>query len=175
MVELLPTVDSPQPPPNGAPRVRIAVGIWGLLVIAGMAMLTAYANEPGATGEPPQRSRSANPGLQETSHKFQLSMFVHPRCPCSRASVRELARILSRGSSNVDATIYLYRPGRETDDWTAGDLRASAEQIPGLHVQTDPDGRRAAEMGVAHLRRRTDLRCGGGVALPRRHHLRARA
>jgi hypothetical protein len=67
-------------------------------------------------------------------------MFLHPRCPCSVASVNELARIMSRCAGQLDSTIYFVRPESEPAAWENGRLRNLASSIPGVNVKSDVGG-----------------------------------
>jgi hypothetical protein len=124
----------------------VAFGAWLALVGTGFLLLAHYSNQPGPriTAPPEQSSLSS-----EANSKFRLLMFAHPHCPCTRASVSELARLMSRETSRIDATVYLYRPDGKPDDWALGSLWNSAAAIPGVHVQVDPNGTVAAQFGSA--------------------------
>ncbi len=77
-----------------------------------------------------------------------LLMFVHPRCPCSRASVGELARLLvqERGLGTVQV-LFINPPG-ELPAWAHTDLWRQAASIPGVTVQLDQDGVEANWFGI---------------------------
>ena len=75
-------------------------------------------------------------------------MFVHPRCPCSRASVGELARLLvqDRGLGSVHV-LFINPPGM-SPDWARTVLWEQAALIPGVTVQLDQNGVEAKRFGV---------------------------
>ena len=70
-------------------------------------------------------------------------MFVHPRCPCSTASLRELERLMARCVDELDATIYFMRPADAPDAWAQGSLWNHAAQIPGVQTVIDAAGKQA--------------------------------
>jgi len=109
-----------------------------------MALLADYSTRPGEIGAAPEQIAPASDGSPARS---RLLMFVHPRCPCSTASVAELARIMARSTDRVDATVYLFRPASEADAWTQGANREVATSIPGVRVMVDPDGKIAESFG----------------------------
>jgi hypothetical protein len=74
-------------------------------------------------------------------------MFAHPHCPCTRASLSELARLMSRETSRIEATVYFYLPDGKSEDWALGSLWDSAAAIPGVHVQVDLNGAMASQFG----------------------------
>ena len=80
---------------NRAGRIFVVglVLIWLLVVGAGMAMLTRYDNTPGLSGQPPKQWPEES-GLPRPDGTSTLVMFGHPRCPCTRASLEELAPAL---------------------------------------------------------------------------------
>ena len=102
----------------------VVAAIWICSVIAGIVLLAKYGSAPGAAAGPP-RSWPATPGLPCQSSRPSLVMFVHPKCPCSRASINELARLTARCRDRMDLTA-----------------------IPGLRVVVDQGGRLAAAFGI---------------------------
>ena len=135
-------------PPKRTTRWRLsrfwaALVVWSAAVAAGMGWLTFYANQAGEAGAAPEKTAVAS------RDSFRLWMFVHPRCPCSMASMNELARIMSRGSQSVEATVFFIQPETASDDWAQGALWDAAAAIPGIHVQADIGGRTAAQFGAA--------------------------
>ena len=85
-----------------------------------MGLLAAYANNPGKWSPAPADIGHSD---DATSTRYRLYMFLHPRCPCSVASVNELARIMSRCAAQLDATVYFVRPESQPADWENGTLR----------------------------------------------------
>ncbi len=82
--------------------------VWGIAVAAGTLFLGAYAAAPGAAGQAlpdwPRDSVIPLDGRRPT-----LVMFLHPLCPCSRASVDELTEILGRCRNHVRAHAVILR------------------------------------------------------------------
>jgi hypothetical protein len=90
------------------------------------------------------------------SDKLTLVLFVHPHCPCTRASLHELDRILAETQNKVSVTVVFTIPDGVGADWEQGDLWNSAKRIPGLRVMRDQGG------GEAH---RFDVEGSGHVLL----------
>jgi hypothetical protein len=67
-------------------------------------------------------------------------MFIHPQCPCSRASLNELATLLARCPGEVETQVMFFQPPNASEDWAHTDLWRSAEQIPGVITRLDPGG-----------------------------------
>jgi hypothetical protein len=77
-----------------------------------------------------------------------LLMFLHPHCPCSRASVGELALLMTRCRGRLRAEVYFCRPAGVSSDWEKTDLWNRAAAIPGVHVISDIAGMKARRMNV---------------------------
>ena len=126
-----------------------AIGVlWGLVVLAGLGAIHAYESTPGPVGV--RRPRWPQGGrVCPDPARANLVFVAHPRCPCSRASLDELARIAERCGERVAVHVLFYRPGAASAQWGATGLTRRAAAIPGCRVLDDPDGREAARFGAA--------------------------
>jgi hypothetical protein len=113
-----------------------------------MILLAAYAAAPGEPGAPPV-GWPAGTGLTLDDRRPTLLIFVHPRCPCSRASLDELGTLLASCGDRVAARAVLFRPRGGREGWFPPDLRAALGQMPGLEVGQDVGGEEARRFGVA--------------------------
>ncbi len=144
------------------------LGAWGLAVAGGMFCLGAYMARPGDPGAPPVRW-PASSVMRLDDRRPTLLIFLHPRCPCSRASLAELAAILDRCGERVAAHAVLYRPPSAGEGWFPPDLQAALADRTGLGVDPDPGGEEARRFGVAtsgHVLlydRQGDLIFSGGI------------
>ena len=122
-------------------------GTWLALVLVGFGRLTLYSNTPGqATASPvawPLQSVIPAP-----SGKPLMIIALHPQCPCSRATVEELNRILVSCRGKVDVHALLIRPMGSEPGFTFGPLRESLRQLPGVHIHEDPSGQEADRFGA---------------------------
>lgn len=75
-------------------------------------------------------------------------MVAHPHCPCTAASVGELAQIMARLEGRIAACVLLVKPNESGADWEDTNLRRSAEAIPGVKVVVDPAGVEARRLGA---------------------------
>lgn len=75
-------------------------------------------------------------------------MLAHPHCPCTRASLGELAQIMAERHGKLNAYVLFMKPGGSGADWDETDLRRSAAQIPGVTVVSDLDGVEAQHFGA---------------------------
>jgi hypothetical protein len=148
------------------------VAVWSAAVATGLGLLAAYANNAGKWSAAPAAIGQRG---DTKSERHRLYMFLHPRCPCSVASVNELARIMSRCAAQFDATIYFVRPESQPADWENGTLWNLASAIPGVKVETDVGGRVAGQFHantsgeVFVYDCRGKLRFHGGITAARGH------
>lgn len=119
---------------------------WIAAVAFGMRVLFQYENKPGPVGALPQTWPAAQ--IERATDRPTLVMLAHPRCPCTAASVGELAQIMARLQGRVAAYVLFVQPKRAGRDWDNTDLRRSAEAIPGVKVVLDPDGVEARRFGA---------------------------
>jgi len=122
--------------------VMVTAIAWLVAVCAGLILLAGYENTPGLAAEPPDQW-PINSRLLPSSEHATLVMLAHPRCPCTRASVGELAAIMAHSQSRLTAYVLFLKPEGFPDDWEKTDLWQSASRIPGVTVLLDEDGREA--------------------------------
>ena len=122
--------------------IIIALIVWGLIVILGWTMLSRYENTPGEAQASPQ-SWPAISQIPRTVGLPTLVMFVHPHCPCSRASMKELSLIMTHCQKNVRAQVVFLKPEEFSQDWVKTDLWKNAINIPGVEAVVDDHGKEA--------------------------------
>ena len=120
---------------------------WLLAACAGAWVLSNYENAAGREGEAlSQWPRDAK--ITIPTNQPVLIMFAHPQCPCTRASVDELNRLMAQCAGKVTAYVFFYHPDGMPKDWTQSGLWKSAAAIPGVQVHADPDGQEARRFGA---------------------------
>ena len=125
----------------------MAAGFWLAGIVAVLVGIAVYSNFPSASGHPPD-SWPAQSRISRVEGRPTLMMFVHPRCPCSRASVGELARLLVQDWELGRVHVLFINPPGMTPDWARTDIWQQATTIPGVAVQLDQDGVEAKRFGV---------------------------
>jgi hypothetical protein len=126
--------------------VVLTVGLWLLGVGAGFRVLVDYEMTPGLRAAVPSQWPAAS-GLSFDSKRTNLVMFAHPQCPCSQASMNELAVIMTRCPQQVHATVCFIDLEGEPAEWTHSALWRDAAAIPGVEVIADRNGRLAEQFG----------------------------
>jgi hypothetical protein len=69
-----------------------------------------------------------------------LVILMHPHCPCSRATVDELSKLMTHCQGKLTATVVMIQPTGTPAGWERTDLWSSAAAIPGVTLMSDPDG-----------------------------------
>lgn len=140
----------------------------------GMYSLADYAHVAGAREESPSVWPSTS-RLAPPDDRPVLLLFAHPRCPCTRASLRELERLLTHHHRDIAAYIVLLDSARMEGPLWQTDLCRQAEDIFGARVIYDEDNREserfAARTSGLTLLYDTDgtLSFAGGVTPSRGH------
>jgi hypothetical protein len=142
---------SPGPASPGASRVPGAALVpvvlaWLVGVGGANWALLQYKQTPGEAGSAPAHW-PAEARIAREPGKYTLVMLAHPRCPCTRASVAELGRLMAQFHERISAQVLLLKPAGTSADWSQGPL-AEAERIPGVKVQVDEGGMEAERFGA---------------------------
>lgn len=117
----------------------LAFALWICLLAAGLCIMADYENTPGKADTSAVRWPAGCTIPRATEHAT-LVMLAHPRCPCTRASVSELAVLMARCRAKLKAYVLFFRPRHSSDDWANTELWRSAAAIPGVHVVSDAGG-----------------------------------
>jgi hypothetical protein len=125
----------------------VFAGLWAASIAIGMKILLDHEARQGTAATAPIRwpggaSVALDPKLPT------LVMLAHPRCPCTRASIGELAIGMAKLQGRVAAHILFAVPTGAGEDWKRTDQWNSAARIPGVAVHADPGGREAARFGA---------------------------
>lgn len=115
--------------------------------------------------------------LQATStpDEYTVHLFLHSKCPCSRATLAELSRIAARTAHPVAYHVHFITPDPEDRDWGNSSLFAQASRLPNVTISADPHGEAARHYGartsgqVVAYRPDGSLAYQGGVTGSRGH------
>ena len=128
----------------GAALVLAWVGGTG----AGFLLLDAHQARPGAAGSPPDRW-PAGAATRPDPARPTLVIFLHPLCPCSAASVAELAEVEARCRGRVAIRAVIGRPEGQAAGWgPSGSIESGLAGMAGLARVDDPGGREGRRFGV---------------------------
>jgi hypothetical protein len=134
------------------PRQSLVFSLAGLVwfgcVTWGTMRLWEYQNSPGTPGNPPQQWPSQST-LRRSPGRPTLVLLAHPHCPCTRSTIGELAKLMTRLSGQLTAYVLFYAPEGFSPAWEKTDLWQSAASIPGVQVFRDENGQEAQFFGAA--------------------------
>jgi hypothetical protein len=119
--------------------LTVLASIWLFSIVIGLFILAKHENTPGIATTPPV-IWPADSNLMRSEKLPTLIMFGHPHCPCTRASIGELALLMARCQGKLEARVLFIKPAGMPDNWEKTDLWQSAQIIPGVSVQTDSNG-----------------------------------
>jgi len=111
-----------------------------------MVWLTSYSLTPGPTSHavahwPATKiSRSNSP---------TLVIAVHPYCPCTRATLEELSRVLAKCNRCPAVHLLFYRPLDQTESWARTGMWQSASTLPRTQIIEDKGGIEAKRFGLS--------------------------
>jgi hypothetical protein len=132
-------------------RVRRLLGAgalcaWAVAVCAGLTTLWSYSNAPGPAAAAPV-TWPASSRLARTGDRPVLVIALHPQCPCSQATLSELARLLAHPAEVPDVHLLFVAPTGVEESWVRSTLWTTASHIGGVHVTRD-DGVEARRFGA---------------------------
>lgn len=119
--------------------VWLAVAVWLSAVAGGLWAWERHDATPGAAGDaiaPP-----AAPG------RWTLTVFAHPKCPCARATLIELAE-LAPAVPELVVRVRIVVPPDPGLGWERGEAWAAAGRVAGADVAADPGGAEARRCGA---------------------------
>jgi hypothetical protein len=121
--------------------------LWCATVGLGLLGLSIYATTPGE----PARSGAnwpAGSGIPFDCRRPNLLVFLHPCCPCSKATLAELDRTIAATDKRAAVSIVLVVPERMPEQWERGGICHAAKAIPGARILIDNGGVRARQFGA---------------------------
>lgn len=113
--------------------VIAVVTVWAIIIGIGTVWMLDYSSRPGRIGNSP--ASLSTDYLNDNSSKLpKLLVFLHPQCPCSRATLTELNRLVERNSDSIDVNIFFYQPANESREWVETALWKTASEIPNAKI-----------------------------------------
>lgn len=122
-------------------------GFWLISIGYALVQLWQYKNLPGVAALSPEKWPVASK-IQPALGKLTLIMIVHPHCICTRASIGELAKLMTNLEGRVVAFVIFVRPQGMDEEWVNTDTWRSASRIPGVTMIRDDRGIEANFFGA---------------------------
>ena len=129
-------------------RSRILLcAFWAVGIVYGLYEAAVYSSTSGDTIAGPTRW-PANSELRRAGDRPTLLLTLHPECPCSRATLEELGRLLAQIASPLHVEILLYLPENRSD-WNRTPLVDHARSFPGVVIRQDANGLESQRFGMS--------------------------
>jgi hypothetical protein len=123
-----------------------ATALWGTTVVMAVEAIRRFESTPGLAADAAS-FWPADAGVARAHDGSTLVMLVHPHCSCSRASVKELEKILERAPRSMRAYVLVYRPRDFPAGWEQTEVYRAATALRRTEVIIDLDGREAKRFG----------------------------
>jgi hypothetical protein len=124
-----------------------AIVVWFVGIAVAFAAVWGYKTTPGAPTAAPSSWPAAST-IRPAAGVPNLVMFAHPQCPCTRASMAELARLASELGASTKIHVVLVRPDDTPAGFEHGAIAERARAIPDADVVVDAGGVEASRFGA---------------------------
>src|SRR4051794_8630920 len=94
----------------------LLVTAWAAALAIGAAKLWHFDSTAGEPSRAPAQWPSDTQLVHDPSRPTLL-LSIHPQCPCSRATLSELARLMTRSQGKVNAIVLVVRPAGVAAGW----------------------------------------------------------
>jgi hypothetical protein len=121
------------------------VAVWLIILLFGHKLMNDYESEPGTIHS---ITKSWPAACQLNHNGWTIVLAAHPFCPCTRATLNELNRLLSRCHSTPKIYALFYRPKKFEPNWNKTDLWREVSTFPGAIAIDDVDGLQSALFGA---------------------------
>jgi hypothetical protein len=125
----------------------VAGALWLVMLTIGLRAMVNYEDGPGLAAEAPSQWPKDSRLARELGMPA-LVLFVHPKCPCSDATIGELSILMTRLQHKISTTVIFVRPANLPEGWEQTPLWRKAQEIPGVKVVSDPAGVEAKRFGA---------------------------
>ncbi len=140
-------------PGNAAPRrphlatAIVAGGVWLGFVVAATVFFMDFERRPGPDRAAPV-GWPAGSRLVRATDRPTLVLVAHPQCPCTAASLEQLAQIITRSPRPFRGYALFLRPSGTDAGWARTSAWTRAAEFPGFTPLEDPEGREARLFGA---------------------------
>ncbi len=128
--------------------------IWIAAVSLGYGCLLNYSSKPAVTTSGPSHfPQSESQTLELNKNGQTLIAFFHPQCPCSRATVAELSRVLTRQNifktrTNLKVYAVISKPAGTDASFVRSSLVSALEAMKGVQVVIDDNDEQSRQFGA---------------------------
>lgn len=152
---------------------HMAFVFWIVAMGAGILWLTDHSTRPGPDSDVVS-AWPAGSSIEQSKNPCVI-VFLHPHCPCSLSTMRQLNRITARARNKTEFHEFVfvfYCPSNKPENWIEGKLWEMAKNLGRVIVDVDGvEFRRfgAATSGHVFLFENDGLNFSGGITSGRGH------
>lgn len=120
--------------------VVIAAGlVWSAAVGVGLYFFLSYAAAPGLSAAAPVDWPTST-AIHRAADRPTLVVFLHPLCPCSRATVTELKELAASAKAPFAMRVVVVRPPGVEPGWEGTSMADAVGEVRGADVLIDDGG-----------------------------------
>ncbi len=112
--------------------------LWLSIIAYGYSLVIHYELKPNSQITSLQ-AWPDNSQLKLDPQRDTLIIFVHPKCPCSKASIAELDRLLTSFHDRLRTIVVFIKPEGQSESWVKGNLWTKVQSLPEVTVYIDND------------------------------------
>ena len=121
--------------------------LWLLASLAGMLTLRRYSQTPAPMGRA-VRSWPISSKLLPESNRPTFVIFLHPHCPCSKASFAVMQELVEKSAGQVKFYAVFVRPTNVASQWEQSDLYKRSVAFNKIATVVDDGGIEAKAFGA---------------------------
>ena len=148
--------------------------LWLTVVIGGLVAMERYEFSSGDDTAAPAHWPDAS-SIPRAEKMPTLVVFAHPRCPCTSATLEELAAIMASEGASAKVCVLFFDPAETSEEWMHSATIRQAAAIPGVTLLMDKSGKEAQRFHAATSGRtllysaKGELLFDGGITGSRGH------
>lgn len=114
--------------------------LWVFAIGLGLYVMMKHEVSPGEPAKPPVKWPKDSK-IKLSSDKDTLVMFIHPQCPCSRASLEQLTPLTNL--NNLSIQILSLNPKVKPENWEKNHQTFTSMNLKNARITEDDDGAEA--------------------------------
>ncbi len=122
--------------------------VWVALMFGAAVGVWRYKTTPGESGQAAPARFPDGLGVARQQGKATIVMLAHPKCPCTRASLSELSRLMTELGPRAHAIVLFITPEGMPKRWAHTESWELAAAITGVSVAADENGALGARFGA---------------------------
>ena len=131
--------------------------LWAGVTAAAFGHFWRVDATPGSAATPPDR-------VEPSAGRTAVLTFLHPQCPCSRATLAELSRAAACLPRTVDFHVYFIVGDAGDQSWRSSSLYEQAARLPNVSIAADVGGVHAKRYGAKTSGQVIAYRADGTIA-----------